>query len=349
MSAYLSVRGVSKSFGDISVLKSFDVELQEGEFLTLLGPSGCGKSTLLRCVAGLETCDSGGIVLAGRDLAGLPPQERGIGMVFQNYALFPTMRTLDNVLFGLRMHRIPPLEARDRAMKALWMVHLTDKAKAFPHELSGGQQQRVALARALVLRPRLLLLDEPLSALDAQIRKELRAEIRTLQKSLGMTTILVTHDQEEAFSISDRICLMHEGRILQEGRPRDVYANPRHEVAARFLGNFNVFGPGELAGWTGPAHAARPEPDRSCAVAPEELGMIPCAAEEIPSTNGHLWTRGVVEDVVHLGAIRRYRVDAGGLHLTVDQLNGGGQDWLESGSSVVVTVKSESLRPLEKA
>lgn len=349
MKAYLSVRSLHKSFGELEVLKGLDIELKKGEFLTLLGPSGCGKSTLLRCVAGLEAWDSGEIELEGRDLSPLSPQQRGIGMVFQNYALFPTMRAFDNVLFGLRMNKVPAGEARDRVWEALEMVHLTDKARAFPHQLSGGQQQRVALARALVLRPHLLLLDEPLSALDAQIRKTLRAEIRQLQRSLGMTTILVTHDQEEAFSVSDTICLMHEGRILQQGNPREVYTNPRHEVAARFLGNFNVFGPGELAGWSGSVNAARPAAGQSCAVAPEELGVLPYAEGQPMSTNGHLWTLGVVEDAIHLGAIRRYRVEAVGRSITIDQLNAGGRDWLELGSRVLITVKPESLRPLENA
>jgi len=349
MERYLSVTRVRKSFGALDVLRDIDMYADEGEFVTLLGPSGCGKSTLLRCVAGLEPWSEGSIELDGRDLSGVPARERGIGMVFQNYALFPTMRAVDNVAFGLRMRRVAAAEARELSLAALDMVHLSDKARAYPHQLSGGQQQRVALARALVLKPRLLLLDEPLSALDAQIRKTLRAEIRRLQKSLGMTTVLVTHDQEEAFSVSDRICLMHAGRVLQQGRPRELYANPRHEIAARFLGNFNVFGPGDMDGWTGPESAAMPDPASSYAVAPEDLGLIACDPEPASGTNGHLWNEGVVEEAVHLGAIRRYRVSTGGRSVTVDQLNATGVEWFESGSPVVVTVLARSLRALERA
>jgi putative spermidine/putrescine transport system ATP-binding protein len=352
MNEYLRVKFVRKSFGAIEVIKGLNLDLAKGEFLTLLGPSGCGKSTLLRCVAGLESWDSGEIELEGEDLGPLKPQERGIGMVFQNYALFPTMRVIDNVSFGLRMKKLPQAEAHRRALEALDMVHLADRAKAFPHQLSGGMQQRVALARALVLRPRLLLLDEPLSALDAQIRKALRQEIRDLQKGLGMTTILVTHDQEEAFAVSDRICLMHDGRIIQAGRPEEIYAHPKHEMVARFLGNFNVFLQDEIDGWNllrSSPDAARPTGGHGYAVAPEEIKLSACLAPSASGSEDLLWTSGKIEDMTHLGAIRRYHVAMEDRSITVDQLNDPCVPWLETGSKVYLSMRLETIREVERA
>jgi len=338
----------------LQVVKNLNLNLAKGEFLTLLGPSGCGKSTLLRCIAGLETQEKGTITLDGIDLGKLSAQERGIGMVFQNYALFPTMRVIDNVMFGLRMHRVPPDEAKKRALEALSMVHLDDKIRALPHQLSGGQQQRVALARALVLKPRLLLLDEPLSALDAQIRRSVRTDVRNLQKALGMTTILVTHDQEEAFAVSDRICLMNEGRILQEGRPQDVYQNPKTEAAACFLGNYNVLKHHELENWHWATDIknSRPELTGSAAIAPEELNIEKVQedghAEKLyPVFSERLWTTGIIEDYVHLGSIRRYHVIVADKTMMVDQLNAQRAPWINSGQEVFLSVNPSSIRRLE--
>ncbi|MGH8485487.1 MAG: ABC transporter ATP-binding protein, partial [Pseudomonas sp.] len=209
--SFVSVQNLQKSYAGSPVFNDINCQIEKGEFVTLLGPSGCGKSTLLRCIAGLTAVDSGKILLDGNDLVPLSPQKRGIGMVFQSYALFPNMTVEQNVAFGLRMQKVNAEESRTRVREVLQLVELQDFASRYPHQLSGGQCQRVALARSLVTRPRLLLLDEPLSALDARIRKHLREQIRQIQRELGLTTIFVTHDQEEALTMSDRIFLMYQG------------------------------------------------------------------------------------------------------------------------------------------
>lgn len=230
---------VTKSYGSHEVLHAFSLEIGAGEMVSLLGPSGCGKSTALRCLAGFESISSGDVTIGERSVVGVPPRRRGIGMVFQHYSLFPNMTVLENVAFGLKVKRVPRDERRARALKMLNMVGLDDFAESFPSRLSGGQQQRVALARAIVINPRVLLLDEPLSALDAKIRVQLRDEIRSLQRRLGITSIFVTHDQEEALAVSDRIAVMHDGVIEQIGEPRDLYVRPATPFVADFVGQSN--------------------------------------------------------------------------------------------------------------
>jgi|GEM_PF-104068 len=238
--SYVSVRNLQKSYAGSPVFSQIDCQIERGEFITLLGPSGCGKSTLLRCIAGLTPVDSGQILLDGIDIVPQSPQKRGIGMVFQSYALFPNMTVEQNVAFGLRMQKVRGDESQARVREALQLVELNDFAARYPHQLSGGQCQRVALARSLVTRPRLLLLDEPLSALDARIRKHLREQIRAIQRELGLTTIFVTHDQEEALTLSDRIFLMNQGRIVQSGDAETLYTAPVDLFAAGFIGNYNL-------------------------------------------------------------------------------------------------------------
>ncbi|MDI6936292.1 ABC transporter ATP-binding protein, partial [Serratia sp. Se-PFBMAAmG] len=235
--SYLNVTQLNKSYGPTSIFENIDFSADEGEFVTLLGPSGCGKSTLLRCIAGLTDVDSGKILLQGQDIVPLPPQKRTIGMVFQSYALFPNMTVEKNVAFGLKMQKLAGGDIQKRVMDALALVELTDFASRYPHQLSGGQCQRVALARSLVTRPRLLLLDEPLSALDARIRRHLREQIRHIQQELKLTTIFVTHDQEEALTLSDRIVLMNRGKIVQNGNAEALYTQPADLFAAGFIGN----------------------------------------------------------------------------------------------------------------
>ena len=217
-----------------------DLSVRDGEFLTLLGPSGCGKTTTLRIVAGLERPDSGRVLFGGRDVTGLRPYERNIGIVFQDYALFPHMTVFKNVAFGLEMKKLPREEVERKVKWALELVGLSGLENRYPEQLSGGQQQRVALARALVIEPEVLLLDEPLSNLDAKIRERLRSEIRRIQRELGITAIYVTHDQEEAMAVSDRIAVMNVGRIEQVGEPLELYYRPRTEFVARFLGTSNI-------------------------------------------------------------------------------------------------------------
>lgn len=236
---HLHFRGISKSFGSTTALKAFELEVHAGELLTLLGPSGCGKSTALRIAAGFERPNCGEVILGGQDVTMKPAHERNIGMVFQSYSLFPHLTVIENVTFGLKMRRISSKKAQTKGLEMLELVRLDGLAARYPHQLSGGQQQRVALARALAIQPDLLLLDEPLSALDAKVRAEVRDEIRQLSTTLGTTTIFVTHDQEEALGISDRICVMNLGSVEQLGTPAEIYDSPRTSFVASFVGELN--------------------------------------------------------------------------------------------------------------
>ncbi|MGL4811491.1 MAG: ABC transporter ATP-binding protein [Beijerinckiaceae bacterium] len=237
--ATLDVRDITKAFGPTQVLKGVSLSVESGEFFTLLGPSGCGKTTLLRMIAGFLKQDTGAIHVDGEHLDPVPAHRRDIGMVFQDYAIFPHLRVRDNVAFGLKTRGMPAAERDARVEESLKMVRLDGLGARFPSEMSGGQQQRVGLARAMAIRPRLLLMDEPLSNLDAKLRIELREDIRDLQRRLGITTIYVTHDQEEALAISDRICVMHAGRIEQVATPFDIYRDPARRFAASFVGTMN--------------------------------------------------------------------------------------------------------------
>ena len=240
------LRGIVKEFGPTRVLHGIDLDIAPGEFVSLLGPSGCGKTTALRVLAGLEKATAGGVHLGGADISGVPTNKRDIGMVFQSYSLFPHLRVVDNTAFGLRRRGVGKKDAARRAADALDLVGLGHLADRFPHQLSGGQQQRVALARALVTEPRVLLLDEPLSALDAKVRVQLRDEIRRIQLRLGITTVFVTHDQEEALAVSDRIAVMSAGRIEQIGSPEDLYLRPATPGVAAFVGVSSVV-PGKVS------------------------------------------------------------------------------------------------------
>ncbi len=236
MAVPIIIENLVKRFGNTEVLKGIDVRIGAGEIFFLLGPSGCGKTTLLRAIAGLNEPDGGRILAGERDVTHLPPHKRDMGMVFQSYALWPHMTLFDNVAFGLEMRGVGKAEAAPRVMKALGLVRLAERAKAKPNELSGGQQQRVALARALVIEPQCLLLDEPLSNLDAKLRVEMRTEIRRICKEAGLTAIYVTHDQKEALSIADRVAVLESGRLLQTGAPDEVYLRPRNKFVAQFIG-----------------------------------------------------------------------------------------------------------------
>lgn len=247
----LVFQGVRKTFGPVVALENFDLTLRQGELVSLLGPSGCGKTTALRIAAGFERADAGMVSVNGSDITHLAAHKRNMGMVFQSYSLFPNLNVADNVEFGLRNRKVEKSARTKRAQEILELVQLGSLAKRYPHQLSGGQQQRVALARALAVQPEVLLLDEPLSALDAKVRATLREEIRRIQTELGITTLFVTHDQEEALAISDRVCVMSNGRLEQVGTSKDVYRRPSSAFVARFVGSMNEFpatveGPGAV-------------------------------------------------------------------------------------------------------
>lgn len=325
--SFVSVQNLQKSYGGNPVFNDINCQIQRGEFVTLLGPSGCGKSTLLRCIAGLTAVDSGKILLDGNDLVPVSPQKRGIGMVFQSYALFPNMTVERNVAFGLRMQKVNADETRTRVREVLQLVELQDFANRYPHQLSGGQCQRVALARSLVTRPRLLLLDEPLSALDARIRKHLREQIRQIQRDLGLTTIFVTHDQEEALILSDRIFLMNQGRIVQSGDAETLYTAPVDVFAAGFIGNYNLLDPQSAS-----RLLQRPV-DSRLAIRPEAIAL---------SLSGEL--EGQVRGHSLLGNVIRYRVEARGVELMVDVLNRSSADLHPDGQRVSLLIDPTALR-----
>jgi spermidine/putrescine transport system ATP-binding protein len=238
--AIIELKGVSKRYGAIDALKGITLSIRNGEFLTFLGPSGCGKTTILRLIAGFERPTTGTIILQGRRVDDLPPDRREVNTVFQSYALFPHMSVRENIAFGLKMKGVPRKEIEERVAEALRMVKLEEFASRRPHQLSGGQQQRVAVARAVVNKPLVLLLDEPLSALDYKLRREMQMELKQLRKALGITFVFVTHDQEEAFSMSDRVVVMNEGAIEQAGTPREIYEEPANLFVARFVGEINI-------------------------------------------------------------------------------------------------------------
>src|SRR3954471_15409395 len=235
----LELQQLRKTFGRVVAVDSLDLDIDRGELVSLVGPSGCGKTTTLRLVAGLEQADRGKILLEGRDVTTEPANRRRMGVVFQSYALFPNMTAADNIGYGLAVRKRPAAEVRKKVAELVELIQIGDAAKRYPHQLSGGQQQRVALARALAIEPPILLLDEPLSALDAAVRLTLRLEIRRIQRSLGIATMYITHDQEEALSISDRVAVMRDGRIEQLGVPEQIYTAPANEYVARFVGTSN--------------------------------------------------------------------------------------------------------------
>lgn len=324
--SYLSIQGLHKRYGDTPIFSDINCEIAKGEFITLLGPSGCGKSTLLRCIAGLTGVNGGQILLDGENLVPVAPQKRGIGMVFQSYALFPNMTVQQNVAFGLRMQKVKGSEAEQRVKQVLELVELNDFAGRYPQQLSGGQCQRVALARSLVTRPRLLLLDEPLSALDARIRKHLREQIRSIQQELGLTTIFVTHDQEEALVMSDRIFLMNAGKIVQSGDAETLYTAPADAFAAGFIGNYNL-----LDADAASRLLLRPVNSR-VAIRPEAI---------------QIGAQGSIEGQIRshrlLGNVIRYRVEARGVELLVDVLNRSPADLHASGQRINLNIEDNAI------
>lgn len=306
----MRLEGVTKAYGPTTVLHDFDLSLAPGELICLLGPSGCGKTTALRCVAGLETVTSGSVRIGDADVTDVPANRRDIGMVFQQYSLFPHLSVERNVEFGLGMRRVPRADRGTRVGEMLDIVGLGHLAGRFPHELSGGQQQRVALARALVTRPRALLLDEPLSALDAKVRVQLRDQIRAIQTELGITTIFVTHDQEEALAISDRVAVMNRGSIAQLGSPEDLYQRPSSAFVADFVGLSNRMAgvrDGSVVSVLGGVLPTLPDADGTLqpGISPVTAYVRPENVVLGPLLDGTSDTQAVVLTSGFLGAIRR--------------------------------------------
>jgi spermidine/putrescine transport system ATP-binding protein len=337
---------LTKSYGAQLVLKGIDLVIESGEFFSLLGPSGCGKTTTLRLIGGFEEHESGSILIDGADIAGVAPERRPVNTVFQSYALFPHLSVADNVAFGLRFQAGEKAERRRRVGEALELVRLGDLAGRKPHQLSGGQQQRVALARALVLRPRVLLLDEPLGALDAKLRRALQFELKALHREVGITFLYVTHDQEEALTMSDRLAVMREGEIEQLGPPDEVYTSPVSTYVAEFLGLANLL-PAEVAERgvieVGGRRIAAPtgEVAGECVVfaRPERLRLT--------SADGGL-VSGPVTDVVFVGSTTHVRVDVAGRQLQI-VLPNNGEAWVPApGTLVGVQIPGEAIRLLQR-
>ena len=318
MAADLLIQGVTRRFAGLTAVDQVDLAVGKGEFLGLLGPSGCGKTTLLRMIAGFLMPDSGRIICAGEDITNLPPYARNLGVVFQNYALFPHMNAAENVGYGLKVRGLAKRDIAERVARALDRVGLADAATRLPSQLSGGMQQRVALARALVIEPRILLLDEPLSALDKNLREGMQVELRLLQQRIGITTVFVTHDQEEAMTLSDRIAVMQSGRIMQLGTPEEVYRRPSSEFVATFLGTTNILAGHMVEGLEGVATigldgggtvqaSSASLPPSGAAV---RLAVRPECVALVPTPGG---VPGRIEDVLFQGhrLIALFRTDSG--------------------------------------
>ncbi len=343
--AFLDLTHLEKVFGTNRVVKDFNLGVEKGEFVSLLGPSGCGKTTVLRMVAGFETPTTGSIRIDGKDVTSLRPNQRNIGMVFQAYALFPNLTVADNVAFGLKVKGVDKSESDARVAEMLCIIGLTDYGPRYPFQLSGGQQQRVALARALAVRPQVLLLDEPLSALDAKIRVSLREEIRAIQRKLGITTIFVTHDQEEALSISDRIVVMNGGIADQVGTPFDIYNRPATRFVAGFVGTLNLLegevtdpasGSATIAGTAVQLGRAVPKGKVTLAVRPEmvSLGAHP-GRETILS--------GTITDVDFLGSVIRLKARTGAGVLAFDTFNAADAPPPKVGAEVQLSLAARDL------
>jgi spermidine/putrescine transport system ATP-binding protein len=358
MAGALSLSGLVKRFGDEVAVDGLDLEIGEGEFFSLLGSSGCGKTTTLRMIAGFERPDEGRIELDGVDLSDVAPHKRPVNTVFQSYALFPFLDVAENVGFGLRYQRATKDEVRRKVDAALDLVQMGALSKRKPHQLSGGQQQRVALARALVLEPTVLLLDEPMGALDAKLRKQLQLDLRSLQKQVGTTFVYVTHDQDEALTMSDRLAVLDHGRVMQVGTPSEVYSTPENTPVATFLGTTNLWAAevlsadpdgllcrvGEVDLRIAGSGGALPGDTVSVMVRPERVAVLQ-SADVDEATNV---LRGRVDTLTFRGARTAVLLDVRGLRLEAEVANIGGEspDWLEEGAEVSVLVSPRALRVL---
>jgi putative spermidine/putrescine transport system ATP-binding protein len=350
---FLTLTGIQKRFGLSVAVEDFNLVARKGEFVSFLGPSGCGKTTTLRMIAGFEQPTAGTIAVDGVDITNRPPNRRNVGMVFQSYALFPNMSVADNVGFGLRVRKQPKDRIRKRVTELLDLIHLPDKADRYPWQLSGGQQQRVALARALAIEPQVLLLDEPLSALDAKIRVILRREIRAIQQELGITTVYVTHDQEEALSLSDRIVVMSEGRVEQIGTPFEIYNFPATSFVASFVGTLSLMNAVVVSGPESRLAVDGQEIRAAGAIAARDGAKVPIALRpemlSMGEGGGADRFRATVVDVTFLGSIVRIRVrlDGGDTIVSVDTFNDPNLKVPARDDAVTVSFPPDAVHVLE--
>lgn len=338
--SFLTLNHLEKSFGDNRVVKDFNLDVEKGEFISLLGPSGCGKTTVLRMVAGFEMPTSGKIIVGGKEVTNLRANQRNVGMVFQSYALFPNLTVAQNVGFGLKVAGTPRQERDARVQEMLDLIGLPDYGARYPWQLSGGQQQRVALARALAPRPQMLLLDEPLSALDAKVRVSLRNQIREIQQQLGITTIFVTHDQEEAMAISDRIVVMHQGVADQIDSPQGVYNNPATEFVANFVGQINRLPAEVINPETGRVRVAGTEIELG---RPLPAGTVRLAARPEAFRIAPMGIEAKVTGVEFLGALVSIAADVSGTPISFVVFNGGDVDVPEIGQTVRLQIQPSRL------
>jgi putative spermidine/putrescine transport system ATP-binding protein len=348
--AFLTLSHVRKEFGSAVAVQSFNLDIEKGEFVAFLGPSGCGKTTVLRMIAGFEQPTDGQIMLEGQDITRIPTNRRNIGMVFQQYALFPNMTVTDNICFGMRVAGASRSDMDTRAREMLKIIGMQEFGGRYPSQLSGGQQQRVALARALAIRPQVLLLDEPLSALDAKIRTSLRQEIRAIQRQLGITTVFVTHDQEEALSIADRIVVMNKGNVEQVGSPQEIYNRPETQFVASFIGTLNVLnaeivdrasGQVMLDGQSITTTDGLEHMDKtiSLALRPESITLS-------NSANGGNALAATVEEVYFLGSVVRIRTRLQNQHLNLDTFNNPGLRLPARGETVTLGFSADAVKVL---
>ena len=331
--AYIRFEKMNKFFGKTHVLKDIDLEIEKGQLVTLLGPSGCGKSTLLRCLAGLEAVSSGKIWLDNVEITNIAPRKRGIGMVFQQYSLFPNLNVRENVAYGLKLKKLPKEQIRQKVENMLEIVGLSEKIEQYPSQLSGGQQQRVALARSMVIEPKVLLLDEPLSAIDALLRKNLQVEIRRIQQRLGITTVFVTHDQEEAMVMSDMIYLFHDGEIEQSGTPEQIYTTPATKFAATFIGNYNILSAEDI----NRVFQAKIQA-KEVAIRPETIII----SRERISGEGIIVAKGSIINHISHGNMIRYEVQTENIELNVDVIYLMETDY-KNGDEVFVGFPEETI------
>jgi putative spermidine/putrescine transport system ATP-binding protein len=347
--SFLVLDSIKKSFGPTQVVKDFHMAIEKGEFISFLGPSGCGKTTILRMVAGFETPSDGTITINGKNQSGLKTSQRNIGMVFQAYALFPNMNVFDNVAFGLKVAGMQKTDIATRVTEMLKLIGLEHLAERYPYQMSGGQQQRVALARALAPKPQVLLLDEPLSALDAKIRVSLREEIRQIQRQLGITTVFVTHDQEEALSISDRIVVMNAGRADQIGTPSDIYNRPATRFVASFVGTLNIIDavvadPTANTIRIGENVIALREPIAALKAGDKvSVALRPEAGSLSESAKGDTALTGTVVSSHFLGSVVRTKFDVGGNQISFDMFNAPDKVLPQPGETVTLRFAASDL------